>query len=135
MRGILADVNIGKHRKAILKIWTSEAWRDLWDPLGLPFHRFARLGLPDRTPDSLVWRARQRGQLVLVTANRNQDRPDSQEATIRNENQPDSLPVVTIANAQRVLRDRDYAERVAVSILDYLIRIDEFRGTGRLYAP
>jgi len=57
------------------------------------------------------------------------------EGVIRGENQPDSLPIVTIANPKRVLQDRLYAERVAEQILDYLMRIDEFRGTGRLYAP
>jgi SMC interacting uncharacterized protein involved in chromosome segregation len=57
------------------------------------------------------------------------------EATIRAENQLDSLPVITIANARRVLRDRDYAEEVAVRILDYLMRIDDLRGTGRICAP
>ena len=96
---------------------------------------FGTLGLSNRSPDSLIWRTCQREQLVLITANRNEEGPDSLEATIRNENQPDSLPVVTIANAKRVLRDRDYAERVAASLLDYLMRIDEVRGIGRLYVP
>jgi hypothetical protein len=34
-----------------------------------------------------------------------------------------------------VLRDRVYAEKVAESLLDYLLRIDEVRGAGRLYVP
>ena len=29
MRGILADINVGKQRRAILRIWTSDTWRDL----------------------------------------------------------------------------------------------------------
>lgn len=135
MRGILADINVGKQRRALLRIWTSDTWRDFWDALGLRFFRFSRLGLSYDSPDSLIWRACQREQLILITANRNDDGPDSLGTTIRNENQPDSLPVVTIADAKRVLRDRDYAERVAVSVLDDLMRIDEVRGTGRLYVP
>ena len=51
------------------------------------------------------------------------------------ENQPDSLPVVTISDQDRVLQDRIYAEKVAVKLLEYLIRIDEVRGAGRLYVP
>ena len=51
------------------------------------------------------------------------------------ENQPDSLPVVTISDQVRVLQDRIYAEKVAVKLLEYLIRIDEVRGAGRLYVP
>jgi hypothetical protein len=48
---------------------------------------------------------------------------------------PASLPVLTIANAQQVLQSRDYAERVAVRLLDYLLNIDNLRSTGRLYLP
>ena len=135
MRGILADINVVKHRRSLIRTWTSDTWRDLWNAMGLQVLDFSALDLSDRSPDALIWRICQRERLVLITANRNQDGPDSLETTIRTENQPDSLPVITIANAKRVLRDRDYAERVAESILDYLIRIDEFRGTGRLYAP
>jgi uncharacterized protein with von Willebrand factor type A (vWA) domain len=57
------------------------------------------------------------------------------EAVIQNENQPDSLPVKTIADATRILQDRLYAERVAERLLEYLMRIDEVRGTGRIYVP
>lgn len=60
-------------------------------------------------------------ELVLITGNRNDDGADSLEATIRNENQPDSLPVITIADQDRVLQDRLSAERVAESLLDYLL--------------
>jgi len=42
----------------------------------------------------------------------------------------DSLPVITIADSGRVLSDRLYAEQVAERLLDYLMRIDDFRGTG-----
>jgi hypothetical protein len=60
---------------------------------------------------------------------------DSLEATIRHENQPDSLPVFTVADTRRVLQDRPYAERTAEKILEYLMRVDEVRGVGRLYVP
>jgi hypothetical protein len=83
----------------------------------------------------LVWRTCQREGLVLVTANRNQRGPDSLESVIQSENQPDSLPVVTIADANRLLRDRAYAEKAAERILDYLMRVNEVRGAGRIYVP
>ena len=54
---------------------------------------------------------------------------------IRVENQPDSLPVVTLADPRRITRDRLYAQTVAERLLDYLMRIDEVRGTGRIYVP
>jgi hypothetical protein len=135
MKGILADINVGKQRRAILAIWASETWRDLWNDLGLSVVSFRTMGLPYDSPDDLIWRTCQREELVLITGNRNEDVPDSLQATIRAENQPSSLPVITIADADRVLQDRLYAEKVAESLLDYLIRIDEVRGAGRLYVP
>ena len=83
----------------------------------------------------MVWRTCQKEELVLITGNRNRRGSESLEATIQSGNQPDSLPVVTIADQDRVLRDRAYAEAVAVRLLDYLMRIDEVRGAGRLYVP
>ena len=71
----------------------------------------------------------------MITANRNRRGADSLEAVNQSENQPDSLPVITIADQDRVLQDRLYAEKVAESLLDYLMRIDEVRGAGRLYVP
>jgi hypothetical protein len=135
MKGILADINIGRQRKAILAIWASDTWRDLWTGLDLAVVSFPALGLSYNASDALIWRTCQREGLVLITGNRNDDGADSLEATIRNENQPDSLPAVTIADADRVLNDRLYAEKVAESLLDYLMRIDEVRGAGRLYVP
>ena len=122
-------------RDALLSIWTSDTWRDFWDGLGLSVETFRTLGLSDTASDAWIWRTCQREGLVLITGNRNDDGPDSLEATIRNENQPESLPVITIGDADRVLRDRLYAENVAERLLDYLMRIDEVRGVGRLYVP
>ncbi len=47
----------------------------------------------------------------------------------------DSLPVFTIADANRVVNDRDYARRVAEKLLEYLLMIDGVRGAGRMYVP
>jgi hypothetical protein len=135
MRGILADINVGKQRRAIMAIWVSDAWRDLWNGLRLVVESFPTLGLSEDSSDAVIWRTCQDRQLVLITANRNKDGPDSLEAVIRAENHADSLPVVTIGNAGRVLKDNLYAEKVAERLLEYLIRIDELRGAGRLYVP
>ena len=34
-----------------------------------------------------------------------------------------------------VLASRDYAERVAIQVLEYLLELDHFRGVGRLFVP
>jgi hypothetical protein len=96
---------------------------------------FERLGLARDVSDSLLWNLCQEREIVLVTANRNDDGPDSLEATVRAHNGPASLPVFTIADADRVLREQTYATRVAEKPLDYLFIIDQVRGTGRLYVP
>ena len=135
MRGVLADINVVAHVDALLLIWASDTWREFWDDSGFVVENLPGLGLSHDATDAVIWRTCQREGLVLVTANRNQRGPDSLETVIRNENQPDSLPVVTIANANRLLRDRVYAEKTAEKILDYLTRIDEVCGSGRIYVP
>jgi hypothetical protein len=74
-------------------------------------------------------------EIVLITANRNSDGPDSLELTIRRENESTSLPVLTLSDSQRVESDREYAEVTAEALIDYLFRIDDVRGTGRLFLP
>ena len=44
MRGILADINVGKQRRAILAIWASDTWRDFWNALGFAVVSFPALG-------------------------------------------------------------------------------------------
>ena len=72
---------------------------------------------------------------MLVTDNRNHDSADSLEAAIRKQNQSDSLPVFTISDISRFQTSRAYAEKVLEDFFDYLMRVDEIRGTGRLYLP
>jgi hypothetical protein len=133
MRGILADINAGAQVRGLLSIWTSDTWRDLWHDLGFVVASFPTLGLAYNASDALIWQTCQREGFVLITGNRNDDGPDSLEATIRDENQPDSLPVITIADTERVLQDRSYAHAVAERLLEKLIAIDDFRGEGRIY--
>ena len=135
MRGILADINVEGILPHLGGIWRSATWREIWFGLGIAIESFESLGLPPNSSDAVIWRTCQREQLVLITENRNADSPDSLEMVIRAENQPDSLPVVTLARPQRITRDRLYAETVAERLLDYLMRIDEVRGVGRVYVP
>ena len=44
MKGILADINVGKRRKAILAVWLSDTWRELWTGLGLSVGELSCLG-------------------------------------------------------------------------------------------
>jgi len=86
-------------------------------------------------PDSPVWRTCQERGIVLITGNRNAEGPESLESTIRDHNTPDSLPVLTIANVDRLHASREYALRVAERLLEYLDDLGNIRGAGRIYLP
>jgi len=135
VNGIRADANCAGHLALLLRLF-QEGWRhDVWEFLHLAPVSFADLGLPPDASDRAVWEVCQRAQVILLTANRNDDGPESLEATIQQHNTTDSLPVFTFANDQRVLRDRPYAEAVADRLIEVLFDIDRYRGTGRLYLP
>ncbi len=135
MKAILDDFNFEDHVRLLVALLQAEGWDELWAELKLEVRTFVDLGIPGTTPDDELWRLCQREQIVLITANRNHDGPDSLEAVIRAENEPDSLPVFTVGDGKRVIESREYASRVAERLLDYLLRIDSLRGTGRLCLP
>ncbi|HEY7312305.1 MAG TPA: hypothetical protein VH643_23275 [Gemmataceae bacterium] len=135
MKAILSDVNIEGHVQALYNVLESTTWRGVWTLFNLPLYTFPDLGLVPETPDVVLWQVCQQQEIILITANRNDDGPDSLESAIRTMNTVHSLPVFTIANARQVLHSREYAERVVEKLLDYLIDIDNFRGTGRLFLP
>lgn len=73
MTGIMADHNIEGHFVALLRLWTSGPWKSLWESLSIETETFEGLGLPHETSDRDLWRACQQHDLVLPTANRNDD--------------------------------------------------------------
>ena len=135
-RGILADADCEGPFRILLRLLDHDSRRELWESLALDVSGFEQLGLPPDAADRLVWETCQQRELVLITANRNADHPDSLEMTIRTTNAPDSsLPVITLADPQRIARDREYAERAADRLLEYLFDCDSYRGMGRIYVP
>jgi hypothetical protein len=135
MPKILADHNIAGHLQVLLRIWISDDWRGLWEELDGSVATFASEGLNVRMADDELWRYCQANHLLLLTGNRNEDSADSLQSTLRKENVAGCLPVFTIADPDRVMFERTYAELVAVRILDYLQELDDVRGTGRLFVP
>lgn len=135
MASIMADHNVESHLVVLLRLWTSDVWRTVWESLDLEVESFERLGIPYNTSDRDLWQLCQQREIVLLTANRSDEGPDSLEATIRTLNTPSSLPVLTIADPELLLTSRDYAERVAVQVLEYLLELDHFRRVGRLFVP
>ncbi len=135
MPAIMADHDIEGQMQILLRLLTSAEWRVLWTELMVRVESFASLGLPVDTPDAELWRLCQTRQIVLITGNRNQDGPESLEAVIQAANTPASLPVLTISEPQRILSSSAYAHRIVEQIMEYLVDIENLRGTGRLYLP
>ncbi len=96
---------------------------------------FSDLGLDPGDSDELIWHRCQEREVYLLTSNRHADGPDSLETTIREHNTSQSLPVFAIGDADRLLDEPTYCERVIERLLEYLLEPDNFRGTGRLYLP
>ena len=132
---LLADNDAGGQLAILVRVLSNEQWNVFWNDLQLTTVTFEDLALRRDVSDADLWRKCQREQVVLITNNRNADDPDSLEATIRAESRTDSLPVFTLARAQQINTDRAYAERTAISLLDYLTRLQSLRGTGRIFIP
>lgn len=135
MSDLLPDANIEGQFEILLSLPKSGQWSGLWDMLDVRTLTFADLGLSRDASDSELWWQCSGRNVLLVTANRNMDGTDSLESMIRNYGGASSLPVLTLANPDRILRDRDDAERTAARLLEVLFDIEQFRGVGRVFIP
>ena len=131
MNTILVDHDI---EGQILTLWgalAAEGWLEIC-PLRLV--TFVQAGLPVDSSDRTVWRFAQAHQMILLTHNRNMNDADSLEHTIREENTPASLPVITLGRAER-LRERAYRERCVVRLIEIGLERERYLGTGRIFIP
>ena len=110
-------------------------WIEFWQALAIPLLSFNDAGLNDEMPDNELWRLCQKSEWILITGNRNQHGPTSLEETIRNENTPMSLPVITIGSPRLLMNSAEYVERVSGKLLEFLEDIANLRGSGRQYVP
>jgi hypothetical protein len=133
MPGIMSDNDVKGYFRILMRLCTSEPWREVWQELRFDVFTLEDFGLPADATDAGIWQVCQREQIVLITANRNAEDPTSLEMTLRKYNNAASLPVLTLADAERIGRDRSYAEVVVEHLMEILIDLDAFRGAGRLY--
>jgi hypothetical protein len=131
---ILADNDVGGAVTALRRVLESEEWGEFTAALDLHFVAFEDVGLARDASDRTVWSRCQEVGAVLITGNRASG-TESLEQTIQDDSEVDSLPVVTIGDPQRVVRDRAYARACAIRLLDLLERLETLRGTGRLFIP
>lgn len=135
MATLLIDANLDGHAELLAMRLRTPTWLELRNYLNIRFVHFEEAGLGRETKDDVVWRFCQENQYYLLTANRNQESDDSLEATIRREGNADSLPVLTLADAERIFQSIDYLDRVVERLLEYLLYAENYRGACRLFLP
>jgi hypothetical protein len=118
----------------VLILWgalVADGWLELCP---LEVVTFIQAGLPVDSSDRTVWRFAQAHGMILLTHNRNMNDMNSLEHTIREENTPTSLPVITLSRAER-LRESAYRARCVVRLIEIALEIEQYLGTGRLFIP
>lgn len=128
---ILVDHNLEGDAEQLANWLNREGWADL---LELEFVYFADMALDARSDDATVWRLAQAYGMLLITLNRNDDDETSLTATIRRENKPSSLPVITVANPD-CLKEPACRAAAALQLAEIVTYLERYLGTGRLYIP
>jgi hypothetical protein len=132
---LLADVNCEGLLQALRRAAQQQIGQDVWTDLDVAFCDFGELGLSVEMIDAELWHYCQAKRLVLVTANRNEDDETSLGAAIRRHNTADSMPVITVADGDRLSREKAYCARAAVRLVELLMDFETVKGAGRLFVP
>lgn len=135
MLRIMSDNDVRGYVSRLMDICQAAPWAELWRDLECLLCAFEDFDLPDDATDAAIWQACQDNEILLITGNRNAESAESLEVTIRQRNTSNCLPVLTLADPDRIGRDRPYAEAVVERLFDILIDVDSVRGAGRLYLP
>jgi hypothetical protein len=128
---ILVDYNLNRQAILLSGSLVNGGWLDL---VPIRFVNFAEIGLPADSNDRVVWQFAQANRMLLLTGNRNAKSQDSLEQVMRQENTPISLPIITIANPERV-NEYNYREMCVEKLVEIVIDIQDYMGTGRLFIP
>ena len=128
----LVDHNLKGHARVLLGSIASQGWLDF---VPIRFVMFEEVGLAIDSSDRAVWRLAQKNQMILLTANRSMKDEDSLELVMREEGMPNSLPVVTVGNADRVLNDSSYRERCVARLVEIAIYRANYKGVRRVFIP
>jgi hypothetical protein len=124
----LIDHNLKGHALVFFGAIASQGWLDI---VPMQFVTFAEMDLSIDSNDRTVWRLAQENQMILLTANRSMKGKDSLEQVMREENTSESLPVITVSSADRVLNDSEYRGRCVESLVEIVLDIDIYRGARR----
>jgi hypothetical protein len=128
----LIDHNLKGHALVFFGAIASQGWLDI---VPIQFVTFDQMNLAIDSDDRVVWRLAQENQMILLTANRSMKGKDSLEQVMREENTSESLPVITVSNADRLLNDSEYRGRYVESLIEIVLDIDIYRGARRIFIP
>ena len=115
-------------------LWDTLVKIELPDIIDIRMLMFADVDLPEDSNDRVVWRFAQGNNMMLLTDNRSDNEENSLEQTIREENNYDSLPVLTIASLDR-MKERYYRVKCAERIAEIVLDLKNYMGTGRIFIP
>jgi predicted nuclease of predicted toxin-antitoxin system len=128
---ILVDHNLEGQALTLWGALVAEGWLEL---ISAELVRFTEVGLPIDSDDRAVWGCAQANQMILLTNNRNMKGDDSLGQTLREENTPTSLPVITIGNPNR-LSEREYRSQCVSRLVEIALDLDNYLGTARIFIP
>ena len=124
--------NLKGHALVLFGAIASQGWLDI---APVQFVTFDQVNLSINSDDRGVWRLAQANQMILLTANRSMKGKDSLEQVMREENTSESLPVITVSNADRLLNDSEYRGRCIESLIEIVLDIDTYLGARRIFIP
>ena len=128
---ILIDHNIEGQAKLL---WDTFKNTGLLELCETEFVMFGDVGLEININDRQLWHFAQNNQMLLLTDNRSDNEEDSLEQTIRQENMPTSLPILTVGKISR-MNKRLYREQCTERIAEIILELKNYQGTGRIFIP
>jgi len=128
---LLVDNNFAGYAALLRDALAAAGWSEL---VPMRWVTLTEVGLHRTSSDRAIWRSAQAHGLILITDNRNMKGRDSLEQTLREENTPEALPVLTIGSAER-LKERSYRDLCATRIVEIVLNLESHRGVGRIFIP
>jgi hypothetical protein len=125
MKGMLADVNVQGHLNHLRHCLQA---MDLWnmlDEVGIRFETLRDQGLASDLDDRSLWGFCQSNGWVLFTNDKNNNDANSLQATLDDSWYIGLLPVLTLSNQGRFVRDGFYTRRVANDLAGLLVDIKQ----------
>jgi len=135
MQRILSDHDVQGQVSRLMDLCQMPPWVGVWRALECVLCTFEDFDLSANATDATIWQTCQDHNILMITGSRNAEGPESLAMTLRQRNTPDCLPVLALADPDRIQRDHQYAEAVVERLFDILIDPGALRGPGRLYLP